>query len=439
MKALHRVKGNKVFLRLLGGGGMGVLIKGSAAGLSLAMFAVIAWVTDTESFGIIGFCFSLATLFAVAGSFGQRMMSLKDAAVAYDQADSRQLGLIGKSGLLTVVLGTLACALLFAPAKALGFLQLDTQVYAAMAFLAAALAFAENTVHFFRGYRPVAFSLLPRDILWRLAVLAVCLAALGFSLRLSAAAALWILGLSLFLLTGIQAASDPHLRRPAPLPEVVSAAAARLRAGVPLWGTSLVQTVSGPVLAPVILGLVMSPDEVGPFFAAFRIALVLDLFTLASSMVVAPLVARGHASGNFAEAQAMLRYSVLLVSLATFAVFLVILFAGGWLLALMNPEFASAAPALTILGAGFLISVCCGPVPNILELAGHEKLLLRRLVWLNGLCLIALLPATEHFGMTGAALCTAGLRAATHITLLFTVKKRIGIDPSIFSLRGKFT
>ena len=437
MKVLHRLKSNKMLLRLLGGGAIAVLIKGSAAAASLAMFTALAWVTDTESFGVIGFCFSLATLIAVAGSLGQRMMSLKDAAIAHENANGRQLALIGQSSLLVVILGTLAFALLLVPAKAFGLLQLDAQVFTAMAVLAAALAFAENAVHFFRGYRAIAFSLLPRDIFWRLAVLAVCLGLWAFSLSLSAAAAVWLLGLPLFALILFQAGSDPHLRRPIALREIFAVGAARVRTGLPLWGTSLIQTVGGPVLAPVILGVVLSPDEVGPFFAAFRIALVLDLFTLASAMVVAPLVARGHANGNFAETQAMLRYSVLLVSLATLISFLIIVFYGDWLLALMNPDFATAAPALTVLGAGFLISVCCGPVPNILELAGQEKTLLRRLVWFNCICLAALVPATEYLGMTGAALCTAGLRAVTHITLLFTVKKRVGIDPSIFSLWSK--
>ncbi|MDF3419973.1 hypothetical protein HKX23_16570 [Sulfitobacter sp. KE29] len=436
MNILYRIKYNQVLLRLLGGAGAGVIIKAGAAGLSLAMFTVLAWVTDAESFGVVGFCFSLATLLAVCGSFGQRMMSLKDAAIAHERADNQALAIIGKSSLAISFLGTSGMALLLVPVWALGGLQLDFWVFVAMVLLAVALAFAETAVHFFRGYRSVAFALLPRDILWRLAVIIACIAVLAMSLRLSAAVALWLLGLSLLLLTGLQALSASHMRSPTPVPQVTAAAHVRLRAGLPLWGTSLVQTVAGPVLAPVILGMVISPDEVGPFFAAFRIALVLDLFTLAAGMVVAPLVARGYANKNFAEVRTTLRYSVLMVSFATFVSFLVILFAGGWLLALMNPAFESAAPALTILGCGFLVSVCCGPVPNILELVGQEKLLLRRLAWFSGLCLLALVPAVHFYGMTGAALCIAGLRAAVHINLLLVVKRQIGIDPSIFSIFG---
>lgn len=436
MNILYRIRNNHVLLRLLGGAGAGVLIKAGAAGLSLAMFTVLAWVTDAESFGVVGFCFSLATLLAVGGSFGQRMMSLKDAAIAHARADNQALSIIGKSSLAISFWGTSGLSLLIIPAWALGVLELDFWVFVAMGLLAAALAFAETAVHFFRGYRSVAFALLPRDILWRLAVLITCCAVLAMSLQLSAAAALWLMGLSLLMLTGLQVLSAPHLRSPTPGPQVAAAARARLRAGLPLWGTSLVQTVSGPVLGPVILGMVISPDEVGPFFAAFRIALVLDLFTLAAGMVVSPLVARGHANKSFSEVHTTLRYSVVLVSLATFISFLVILFAGSRLLSLMNPEFASAAPALTILGCGFLVSVCCGPVLNILELVGQEKLLLRRLAWFNSLCLLAMVPAAYFFGMFGAALCTAALRTVVHINLLLVVKRQIGIDPSIFAIWG---
>lgn len=437
MTLLDRINGNPRLLRLLGGGSVGVLIKAAAAGLSLAMFATLAWVTDTESFGVVGFCFSLATLLAVAGSFGQRMMSLKDAAIARDQSEDAKLAVIGQSGTLIVAVGTALFALLLLPARSLGIIDLDPGVFAAMAGLAVALALAENTVHFFRGYRAIAFALLPRDILWRLLVMAVCMIALLASVTLSTPSALWLLGLSLLGLICAQLISEPILRRRTPAPALLSESRVRLRHGLPFWGTSMIQTVSGPVLAPVILGVMMSPDTVGPFFAAFRIALVLDLFTLAAGMVVAPLVAKGHASGQYEGLQASLRYSVLLVSAATLGCFLIIVFFGADLLALMNPDFASAAPALTVLGLGYLVAVLCGPVPSILELAGQEKLLFRRLIWFNLACLIALVPATQYYGMMGAAICSAGLRAAIHIGLLFTVKHQLGIDPSIFSVWRK--
>ena len=434
---LNRISGNQKLMRLLGGGSIGVAIKAAAAGLSLAMFAALAWVTDTQSFGVIGFCFSLATLLAVAGSFGQRMMSLKDAAIAHEAGDEEKLARIGQSGTLIVSLGTLLCALLLLPAQAAGVIDLDLSVFVAMAGLAVALALAENTVHFFRGYRSIAFALLPRDILWRLMVMAVCLIALMTSLTLSALPALWLLGLTLLGVTVAQLCSEPILRQTSTFRALVSDCRKRMRHGLPFWGTSMVQTVSGPVLAPVILGVIMTPDAVGPFFAAFRIALILDLFTLAASMVVAPLVAKGHANGKYQDIQASLRYSVLLVSAATLVCFLILVFFGADILALMNPDFASAAPALTILGCGFLVAVLCGPVPSVMELAGQERLLFYRLIWFNLACLIALVPATLYLGMTGAALCAAGLRAVTHIALLFTVKSRLGIDPSILSVWRK--
>ena len=436
---LDRIRGNQKLMRLLGGGSIGVLIKAAAAGLSMAMFAALAWVTDTESFGVIGFCFSLATLLAVAGSFGQRMMSLKDAAIAHDASDRTKLALIGQSGTVLVAAGTIVFTLLLLPARSMGLIDLNLPVFMAMAGLALALALAENTVHFFRGYRSITFALLPRDILWRLMVIAGCGIALWASFTLSATAALWLLGLSLLALISTQLLGEPVLRQPSPTRGLMTECRARLRQGLPFWGTSMIQTVSGPVLTPVILGIMMSPDAVGPFFAAFRIALVMDLFTMASGMVVAPLVAQGHASGRYEDMQASLRYSVLLVSAATLACFLIIVIFGADLLALMNPEFASAAPVLTVLGLGFLIAVLCGPVPTVLELAGQENLLFRRSVWLNLACLVVLIPATHYFGMMGAAICAAALRAGIHIVLLVAVKDRLGVDPSILSVWRKLT
>jgi O-antigen/teichoic acid export membrane protein len=436
MSLLGKLRQKDSLMRLLRGGFVGLMIKGGAAALSLLMFAAIARVTDTAAFGVIGFCFSLATLLAVYGSVGQRMMALKDAAIAHDAGDAHALSLTAKSSMLIVVFGTFLMGILVFPAAGFGIIDLSPALIWTTIALAVALALGENVVHYFRGFRSVAFSLTPRDILWRAVVLGVCVTCGFAAIHLSALVVLWIMAISLTLLCGAQFLSDPATRHPVPFGELARAIALRVRVGVHLWGTSAIQTVSGPVLAPVILGVMISPDEVGPFFAAFRIALVLDLFTMASSMVIAPMVARGSAQGRLEDIQATLRHSVLLVSGATCLCVLVIFLFGAELLSLMNPEFATAAPALSVLALGFLVSVLCGPVPNIMELTGQERPLLRLLIWSNTLCLIAFFPMTHFGGMMGAAICAAGLRAYIHIHLLLRLRRTLGVDPSILSLRS---
>lgn len=417
--------------RLFTSGLLGLTIKVLAAVLSLAMFAAIARVTSTEDFGSYGFAFSLATLLAVAGSFGQRMFVLKEGAVLHAAGDAEGLAATGLAGVVIVASGTLGFALVAKLCDMQGWIALGDGIWAAMAALALALALAEYCTHLFRSFRSVAFSLVPRDILWRGAVIAICaLSALGSGL--GAVSALLASALSLLVMIGAQylwAAETRASLRLGILRRLRLGTS--LRAARHLWGTSLIQTIGGPVLAPVLLGLVLTPADVGPFFAAMRIALVMDLFTMAASMVVAPVVARQIRTGELASLQKVLSQSVIGVSAATGVSLLAILVFGDQFLALMNPDFAAAKGALVILACGYLVSVMTGPVPTIMELSGLEALLFRRLLWSNGFAFAAFWPMIWLFGMEGAALCVAGLRVFIHVSLLMPLRARLGIDPSI--------
>src|SRR5690606_28781952 len=158
--------------------------------------------------------------------------------------------------------------------------------------LTVVLGWAEYQSHLLRTVTGMWVALAPRDLCWRALVIALAAAsALGFLPSLDAASGLLLLTLTPPAMLSVQAWLHP-LTRPGNLLFAPAAGRSPLwrRAALGLWGNVIVQTAA-PNLAVVGIGLLLTPAETGPFFAALRTAMLLSLFSLAASMVATPLLA----------------------------------------------------------------------------------------------------------------------------------------------------
>lgn len=318
LKIISKIKDNSSAKSILGSGIVGLIIKVGAAALSLLMFAAIARVTSTEDFGTFGFAFSLATVLAVVGSMGQRMFGLKTAAILHDSGDIAEMSKVLLSGIFIVTCGTLLASVFFYALSPEDLMSGGVATILTTSLLAISLALIEYIVHFFRGFRSVAASLLLRDILWRVVVILFCCFVAIFASTVDAITVILFMAVALIFISAAQVLLDPVGRQIFKSRLNLSRILLdNVRSSRFLWGTSIVQTVGGPVLTPVILGFILSPKEVGPFFAAMRIALVMDLFTMAASMVISPMVARMVEFDKRDDLQSSLSLSSLAVSLAT--------------------------------------------------------------------------------------------------------------------------
>ncbi|MCV3273957.1 lipopolysaccharide biosynthesis protein [Roseobacter sinensis] len=387
---------------LLRQGFVALLIKVAAAGLSFLMFLALARALPPEAFGEFGFAFSLAVLLSVAGSFGQRALALKYASIYVGEDNHAAL-----AGLLRFGYGhILAAGAAICAGLALVSTSLGMPYLAMVGPLALALSIAEYQAHVLRAYGTMSLALAPRDVLWRLIVIAAALATgAGLMQMTTAFSALTVLALSLLGLSAgqmlLHAPARGLLSRSAP-------AAPELRtewrhAALGLWGTSVIQS-AGPNLAVVLLGLILSPAETGPFFSALRVAMVLSLFLMAANMAAASAIARSHAAGDNALLQSICASVARYVSWPTAAGFAVFALFGRQILELFGPGFDSAFAPLLILGAGYLASALMGPTVQIMETTGHERRYLRYLT-VTTCAALALLPAAILLaGTLGAAL-----------------------------------
>ena len=187
----------------------------------------------------------------------------------------------------------------------------------------------------------------------------------------------------------------------------------------------------------VVVGLFLTPEQSGSYFAALRTASLLGLTLIAGSMVAAPLIARYHHAGSRAELVRLCRILSFCIALPTLLGFLFLLIAGRWLLAIFDPGFADAYHQLVILAAAYAFAALCGPTTVFLQMIGRERDHLK----MTALCYAATLATqcllTPLIGPLGVALPAKLGMIGQNIWALRLLRSELALDCSIFGLFWK--
>ena len=423
--------------KLLRGSLVTLCVKVAAALLSFVMFIVIARGMTPEDFSLFGFGFSAATMLVLAGSLGQRVLAVKFIPIYLERSDRptrlaftrRGFGLVIAG---TGVLGAGFCVVSWlSPALTGGMYAFGVSVFAL------ALALAEYQAHVLRGHGLTALALAPREVVWRALVVAVfAVPAFGWGDPISVQSGLFLMAVMLLGLALIQGHLHPDTRIPALAtagPDCAPDQGEWNRAARVFWGTSVLRAAT-PNMAVLIVGVMMAVTETGAYFAAFRLAMLVNLVVIAANMLAMPMLSRAKERANLDETRMICRTVVLFTSFPAVVFFLGFVFAGGQALSLYDATFKSAQPALVVIAAGYLIKVLCGPGAAVLQMMGQEARYLQMSLWINGVTLAALVPLVLAFGITGAAMATGTELAATGLAAAWLSRKTIGFDPSILTV-----
>lgn len=203
----------------------------------------------------------------------------------------------------------------------------------------------------------------------------------------------------------------------------------------PLFITSLMNYAVLPWAPLVILGIWADSQDVGIYGAASRIAMLVSFILITINNVLAPKFAELYAKNDFINLEKTARKSTLMITLLASPLFILLIFAGEWVMMLYGTEFIDGAFILTILAIGQFINVITGSVDNLLIVTGNE-LIVRNLVILGAILQIILcLIFIPLVGMTGAAIGTAAAVATINISSAYLVKKKIGITTIPFVVK----
>lgn len=411
-------------------------IKVATAGLTYITYVVLSRTMTESEYGHFAFGLALATVLAILAGMGQSTAILRlwpqlraqgeeahaDAVVAAGSAITIGASLI-VAGLLCVVA---VFSIPFLPPRE------TINHFIGAAFLILPMALAEYNSSVLRAQGSLWTALVPRDIIWRLALplAVIALFAMGIVLSgpdaLTLSAALLIGALILQMWIGLR-------RRYAVMPAITP-----VRPHWQRWGSLSKWLLLGALIetftlnADVILvGLMLDLESSGLYFNAFRTAGLMTLFTFAIELVIAPMVAEHYHAGAMRKAQAitaLCAWAGFAFSLLIFGLFLGF---GDFILSLFGPAYAEATLVLVLLAFGLLFDAATGPSKIVMMMTGHERAYVALFGTIMGLGFLIQIAVIPVWGIVGAAAVNMGARIIAQVAIALWCRYRIGLDTSL--------
>lgn len=222
----------------------------------------------------------------------------------------------------------------------------------------------------------------------------------------------------------------------------------QLRAHAPVYRDRAWLTVAAPMLLIVglslissrldviMLGMLSDIEQVGIYSAASRVADVVVFGLVSANAVVAPMIARLHATGRHDDLQKVVGLAAKGICLLTLPLALALLLFGQQILGMFGSGFSAGYPVLVILVCGQLVNALAGPVGYLMTMTGHQNHA-ARIVGISALLNLALNGLLiPRWGMLGAAFATAVSTATWNILMLRFVQKELSIHCSALRLFG---
>lgn len=402
-------------------------IRFAGMGLSLAFFLAVARAAGAEGFGLFSLLLSLATVLGYGALLGQHIAILRFWPMIEDRhgrpAADRFLGV----SFCLAVFACMGVGLAFGILAISGFPEISTSIFWAGA-LTMALAFAEFSANALRAKGHVILALGPRDIVWRVLVVATMLA-WPASLPVHEALAITALLLALAIAPQyVVLLRDGYRSRNTRLPN--DARRALFKATPVLWLSSSTTPLT-EYATTIVVGLALGPLAAGIYFAADRLAKLLIAGFISVEQVVAPDLSRAWHRGDLAMTGRIISLASLIGFAAATIGALFYLAFGPLALALFDPVFADGYPILLVLTGGQMVHALLGANAMLLTMAGAERTLLAiRLVW-GALAILLAFTGAALSGILGVAIASTFVLIGWNISVTVACRARLGVRTAL--------
>lgn len=415
-------------------------IKLASAALSFAMFATFAMIMDARQFGLYSATYAGASLVSFFASVGQQSTVLRfwpQYAEAGDLAAAH--GMMARAITVTLA-GVAASSLIIAGIGFVPYVGGRTPEWLplciAASMLSLTLAWSEFASGAFRAKGVLVWGLLPRDIVWRAATIALILVLHRGGTAIGAVTAVWltagVLALSVLPQAAILVRDTWATKRP-PLSAARKAEFNKVTLG--LWGATSLPPAFGQVGTLLVAGI-LGPEMAGAVFVADRTTRLVLLALSGINQALAPEISGAFHSGDRAHVQKMTSLTALGSGAAAVLVLTSFWLLGQWILGIFNPSYATPTmhAVLLIFGLGATFASFCGPTDLLMQLTGLQHALVKLLIGVNVVGLTATALLTWRFGAPGVAVGMAGTVIAASLLGVMACRRAIGIDPSILGL-----
>lgn len=181
----------------------------------------------------------------------------------------------------------------------------------------------------------------------------------------------------------------------------------------------------------------MKGTELSGIYQISNRGAALILFVL--SAVIAsfnPIIAKLYSENDIGKLQRIVTKSSRLTLLLTIPPALLLILFGKFFLSIFGSEFIMGYTALVILSISQLVNVAAGPVQYILVMTGHEKDAALGVGISTGVNIALNATLIPKWGMEGAAVATGISIVIWNLVMIWFIRKRIDIDPTVIGYRS---
>jgi O-antigen/teichoic acid export membrane protein len=423
--------------RLAYAGVISLMIKMAGAVLSYVSIVAFAHLLDAEQYGRFAFGLNAAIIISAIGNLGTStgiMRYWPKYLVASDPARAKgsvELGFALSFWGGIALIGLLALA---SAARTLLGLPSEYSFALAIGLLGLMISIGDYSTNLLRAQGSTLVSMLPRDVIWRVAAPALSYLVLHSGLGLSGTDALLISALALLVLNLWQGAHIARHVLALGRGLVAMRDFAALRPSLlPIWLSGIVYAMIQQ-FDVVIVGSLLSKPEAGAYFAAQKTALMLSLVLIAGGLVTAPQMAALFHAGKLGELQRLCQKLALAIAATTVIGYLVLIAIGGLLLRMFDPAFVAAYPILLIIGFGTVVDAISGPNSYLMQMTHYERPYLKVMLTCYALVVAAQFILVPRFGSMGAAYASAGGVILWNVLVIAFLRSQAKLDPSLLGV-----
>lgn len=250
---------------------------------------------------------------------------------------------------------------------------------------------------------------------------------------------LWVVGFYTLSMAAACLSSTVFLRRV--LPPNYSHAVAIFEVRRWLVGAAPFLFISGMYVITtytdiLMLGILRSQEEAGIYAAVNQGAQLVLFSVMTLSLSVEPFISKFYAEARLSNLQRFLTDNARVAFFFTLPLALALIAFGHTFLSLFGPEFSEGRAALTILCLGYLTSTIFGFASHTLSMTKFERMTAVGIgagALLNVVLNYLLIP---HYGVVGAAIGTSLSFVFRNLLYSVFAKWLLGLNTTIFSLRG---
>lgn len=434
---LQKLKGNGIGAILLRGASGAFIIQVLGAGIAITVQMLLARMMGAEHYGIYTYALTWINILVLLGKVGLDTTLLRYMAAYNARKEWSVLrGLWGRSNQLVLITSVIVSS---SSALVIWLLQerLDSelsQTFWIACVLLPVLALLGLRQSALRSLRRVVLAQIPGTIL-RPLLLAGSVVVYFYVLgqRVDGTRAMLF---NLLTAMVVFAVANFWLRKALPT---------SLKRATPKYKTREWLRVSLPLLLVsgmriilnrtdiVLIGIVVGTTEAGIYAVASRMAQLVTFGLTAGNMIAAPLISELYSQGKITLLQRTVTLTAWGATISSIFIGILLIFGKTAVLEMFGKEFVMGDSVLLILVTGQLINACTGPVGYLLNMTGYQDVNAKIIFCIVCLNILLNYPAIMLWGINGAALVTSVLIALKNIWTWYEVRRRIGINSSVFN------